>query len=81
MSAGHSLASGNRKFGPSGAPRSYPRKAEITRAVEAAKACGIQVTGFEIGRDGLIRILSGLGAGAADLDNEFDRWKAARRKG
>jgi len=31
-------------------------KAEITRAVEATKACGLVVTGVEIAPDGTIRI-------------------------
>lgn len=32
-------------------------KAEITRAVQAAKACDLAVSGVEIGPDGTIRVL------------------------
>lgn len=33
--------------------RHYPRKAEIRRAVEAAKDCGEDVAGYEVGPNGL----------------------------
>lgn len=57
--------------------RAYPRKIEITRAVEAAKACGMRVGGVEIGADGTIRVLSE----SAPVDNDYDRWKAGRQGG
>lgn len=54
--------------------RSYPRKVEITRTVEAAKACGIDVAGIEVSPDGSIKILV-LGPGlAATPETEFDYW-------
>jgi hypothetical protein len=33
-----------------------PTKAEIARAIDAARACGIDVAGFEVSRDGSIRV-------------------------
>lgn len=35
----------------------YPRKAEIERVVAAARACGLDVSGFEVSPDGTIRIM------------------------
>jgi hypothetical protein len=56
---------------------SYPRKAEITRAVEAAKACGIAVASIEVSRDGSIKVL---GPGLAPSPpSEFDKWDKAGR--
>ncbi len=51
--------------------RTYPRKAEIARAVEAAKQCGIEVAGIEVSRDGCIKVL---GASSASSPSEFDKW-------
>lgn len=56
--------------------RRYPRKAEIARAVEAAKACGLSVGGIEIGPDGTIRVLQ---AAPGGLDSPYERWKAGRQ--
>lgn len=55
------------------ARRAFPRKADITRAVEAAKACGIEVAGFEITSIGSIKVL---GQRCLDqlTETEFDRW-------
>lgn len=36
--------------------RHYPRRAEIERAVEAGKACGLDVAGYEVSPDGSIRV-------------------------
>ena len=57
--------------------RYYPRRAEITRAVEAAKACGIEVNGIEVSPDGSIKIISG--AGGTPSESEFDTWDRAGR--
>lgn len=55
------------------ARRGYPRKVEITRAVEAAKACGLDVAGIEISADGSIRVVE---ARAIPMPkDEFDRWE------
>jgi hypothetical protein len=55
--------------------RTYPRKVEITRAVEAAKACGIEVAGIEISPAGTIKILSP----GQSVASEFDEWDKAGR--
>ena len=58
--------------------RAYPRRAEINRAVTAARDVGIAVNGVEVAPDGTIRITSG--RPEADRNsNEFDRWDAAGR--
>ena len=36
---------------------SYPSKAQITRVLQAAKAFGIDVAGFEVSPDGTIRLI------------------------
>jgi hypothetical protein len=57
--------------------RAYPRKAEIARAVEAAKSCGIEVTAIEVSFDGSIKVF---GAGAdPTTQSEFDKWDKAGR--
>jgi hypothetical protein len=53
--------------------RAYPRKVEIERAVAAAKACGLDVAGFEVSPDGSIRIMEA--RAVAHVENDFDRWK------
>lgn len=49
----------------------YPRKAEIERMISAAKACGLDVAGFEVSPDGTIRIMEA--RAVADM-NDFDRF-------
>lgn len=49
----------------------YPRKAEIARAVQAAKSCGLDVAGFEVSPDGTIRIMEA--RAVADL-TDYDRF-------
>lgn len=53
-----------------------PTKAEIERlvtaAITAARAAGIDVAGFEMQPDGVIRILEPRGANR--VENDFDRW-------
>lgn len=39
------------------AKHSYPTQAAIRRAIEAVRATGLDVAGFEIGKDGQVRIL------------------------
>jgi len=58
-------------------PRQYPRKVEIRRALEAAKDYGQDVAGYEVGPNGLIRVLF---KQDANLDSAYDRWKAGRAK-
>jgi hypothetical protein len=49
----------------------YPRKADITRAVDAAKACGIDVAGLEVSPDGAIKIVEA--RALARPQDEFER--------
>ncbi len=58
----------------------YPGKVAIKRAVEAAKACGIEVGGFEVTPDGVIRIIRQGNEPAAQQD-EFSQWLAAGKLG
>lgn len=55
------------------AHRAYPRKAEIARAMEAAKACGLDVAGVEISPEGHIRLLEA--RAIPQPQNDFDRWE------
>jgi len=52
----------------------YPRKAEIARAVEAAKACGLDVSGIEVSPDGTIRIVEAR-AVPKQPANDFERYQ------
>lgn len=51
--------------------RAYPRKVEIVRAIEAAKACGLDVAGYDVRPDGTIRVFDVRTAPKTD----FDRWE------
>lgn len=51
---------------------SYPRKSQIQRAIEAGRACGLDVAGYEVGPDGVIRIMEARARQTAG--NDFDRW-------
>lgn len=53
---------------------SYPRKSVIERTVAAAKACGLDVAGFEVSPDGTIRIMEGR-AVPKDPANDFERFQ------
>ncbi|RYG88570.1 MAG: hypothetical protein EON59_03975 [Alphaproteobacteria bacterium] len=52
----------------------YPSKAQIERMVEAAKACGIDVAGFEVSPDGHIRIMEAR-VTPANPANDFERFQ------
>lgn len=55
--------------------RTYPRKADIARAVQAARACGLDIAAIEISPAGAIRIV---GPGAdPSAESEFDVWDRA----
>lgn len=61
--------------------RDYPRKAEIKRAVDAARACGLDVIGIKVSRDGAIEVIEARArpepiVGAED---ELARWEAEGR--
>ena len=49
-------------------------QAEVTRAIKAAKAAGLQVTRCEIGPDGSIVLTEA----PAPSDDAFTQWKAKR---
>lgn len=55
------------------AERAYPRKIEIARAMDAAKACGLDVAGIEISPQGHIRLLEA--RAIPQPQNDFDRWE------
>lgn len=55
-------------------PASFPTKALIARTVAAARACGIDVAGFEVSAGGQIRVFDAR-AQASRPDNDFDRWE------
>lgn len=52
----------------------YTTKATIARMIEAARASGLDVCGFETTPDGIIRIIEARAAQATA--NDFDRWQA-----
>lgn len=52
----------------------YPRKAQIERAVAAAKACGLDVCGIEISPDGAIRIMESRAVPKSPA-NDFERFE------
>lgn len=56
------------------ASRIYPRKAEIERAIAAARSAGIDVSGVDVFPNGMIRIVESRGAPAAI--NDFDRYES-----
>lgn len=53
----------------------YPGKVAIRHAVEAAKACGLDVAGLEVSPDGRIKILDARTIPAQPVD-EFERLEA-----
>jgi hypothetical protein len=60
------------------APRQYPRKSEIKRAILAARDCGIDVAGFEVFPDGRIVIVEARANPVQAMD-EFERLCAEGR--
>lgn len=54
----------------------YPGKVAIRHAVEAAKACGLDVGGLEVCPDGTIRIMDARAMPKLPAD-EFERLQAA----
>jgi len=59
---------------PSRATTAYPGKVAIRHAVEAAKACGIDVAGIKVSPDGTIELVE---ARAVRTPGEslFEQWK------
>jgi glutathione synthase/RimK-type ligase-like ATP-grasp enzyme len=58
----------------------YPGKVAIRHAVEAAKACGLDVVGIDISPDGTIRILDRSAIPDKPKD-EFEEWLQAGKLG
>ena len=58
-------------------PASTFRQSDLTRAVKAARAVGLDVAETVIGADGSIRLIYRDTAGTMPSD-PFDRWKANR---
>lgn len=56
-------------------PVHYATKAQVRRAVEAARAAGLEIGGVEVASCGTIRVLA---AQAAVPTDPFDAWKARR---
>lgn len=56
--------------------RAYPRKAEIARAIDAARAAGLRVGGIEVGPQGTIRILPEIPP-QTQASNPYDQWQAS----
>jgi hypothetical protein len=63
------------------AKRQYPRKADIVRAIQAARASGFAVGALECRPDGTIKLLPGseIGDGAGIGLTDFEEWEAAGR--
>lgn len=49
---------------------------DVTRALRATAAAGIEVQRIEIGKDGKIVLVTGRATGRSEHAAEFDRWKA-----
>ena len=58
--------------------RRYARKADIVRAVEAARASGLAVRSLECRPDGTIRLFPASGEQREDR-SDFEAWEAAGR--
>ena len=54
------------------------RQCDVSRAVKAAKACGLAVTGLEITPAGVIRVLTA--TPEAPQGGALDQWRAARAR-
>lgn len=62
------------------APNPYPGKVAIKRAVEAARAAGLDVAGFDILPNGTIKVFDRTIIAAQPKD-EFEEWEAAGKLG
>ena len=58
--------------------RSYPRRSDIIRTVEAARASGLVISGLECCPDGTIRLLPP-GANSSPAATQFDAWNEAEK--
>lgn len=58
--------------------RSYPRKADIVRTIDAARASGLPVQGIECKPDGTIRLFPSSWL-EKDVSGDFDAWEKTGR--
>jgi hypothetical protein len=56
--------------------RIYPRRSDITRAVQAARSVGVNVTAIDVSADGTIRLGNASSSAEAKVETAFDRWNA-----
>jgi hypothetical protein len=56
------------------------RQRDVTRAIKAAVAAGLDIARVEIDTEGRISIIAGKAgkSGDGDLDRELEEWEAAR---
>ena len=52
---------------------SYPTRTVITRLVEAAKLCGLDISSIEVSPDGTVRVAEA--RAKSESTNDFDRWE------
>ena len=55
--------------------RNYPSSATVRSLVRAAQECGIPVGGFEVTREGCIRVYDRNISDRAKAKNDFDQWE------
>ena len=53
----------------------YPTKAVVERMLSVARANGLDVVGFEVSPEGVVRVLDKRAIPAAPA-NDFDRWES-----
>jgi hypothetical protein len=56
----------------------YPTKADITRALDAARRLNLKIDGFEVGPHGVIRVFVDAAASSSP-GSAYDEWVRARR--
>jgi hypothetical protein len=59
--------------------RRYPTKADITRALDAARRLNLKIDGFEVGPRGVIRVFVDAPASSSS-GSAFDEWKALKAR-
>lgn len=57
----------------------YPGKVAIRHAIESARDMGLDVSGFTVGRDGVIKIIGKADAEAKPQD-EWEQWFNAQKQ-
>ena len=60
------------------------RKRDLTRAIQAARAAGVDIAKVEVDRSGKITIIAArasAGGNGDELDRELEEWEARRGQG